>query len=306
MARMSALSRVAARLVPSPLKRGLRQLGVQDALRARRLAGASKRLDWCALQLATLLHLAGLAGKAPLRGKHCVEVGAGWVLSHSVAMHLLGAQRVDAVDIAHVAKPRWLARAIRRSNLDLLPGGILGFFDDRNDVRHRLERLRRIPRFSFEALASLGIHYQAPLDLATGPFTPPVDFLFSTCVLEYVPPALASRFAANLVASLVPGGFMIHYIHLEDHAFLAGRPLAFLSEPGERFERSGAAQTRGNRLRASTWERLFKTVPGTEVRVLYAGRCERGALPAQIDPALEHAGEDDLLVGHLGILVRRV
>src|ERR1700737_4243665 len=69
---------------------------------ARNLARTSKRLDICAADVAHIFHLTGCPSMV---GKTCLEIGSGWVLTHSIALHLLGAKRVIATDVAPIALP---------------------------------------------------------------------------------------------------------------------------------------------------------------------------------------------------------
>ena len=88
--------RLAAAVLPKGLKKAIKarliRYGYFDTERthARELARTSKRIDICAAQLAHVLHI---ADRPTLVNKTCLEIGAGWVLSHSIVMHLLGAKR---------------------------------------------------------------------------------------------------------------------------------------------------------------------------------------------------------------------
>ena len=90
-------------------------------------------------------------------------------------------------------------------------------------------------------------------------------------------------------------------MHLEDHADLA-RPFDFLAED----DFAAAAQgTRGNRLRASAWQRRLAALAGTTTRAVWAWRRDAALLPARISAAVEHDGADDLRTSHVGLLTVR-
>lgn len=180
---------------------------------ARRLARTTKRLDLAAAQLTGLLQL---AGRPAVTDVDCLEVGAGWVLSHSLVLHLLGARRVVAIDHEVLAEPAVIPVAVREAILALARSQ-LGFLADPEAVRGRLERLRARPPRSLPELAELGIEYLAPFDLLRD--EPPGVFglVFSNSVLEHVPVEDCSPTLEALGRLLGPSGTMIHAIHLEDH-----------------------------------------------------------------------------------------
>ena len=72
-----------------------------DARAAKRLARSNKRVDLRAAYIAQLLHLG--AGYSVV-GKTYLEIGSGWVLSHALVLHLLGAKRVIASDVRPLAQ----------------------------------------------------------------------------------------------------------------------------------------------------------------------------------------------------------
>lgn len=265
-----------------------------DALRARLLAASSKRLDVVAAQVAHLLHLA----RVDVRGRTCLELGSGWVLSHALVLHLLGARRVIATDLEPQAHLPALRAAVRRATPSIVRD-VLSPFEDHEALRARTDALEALARrrFGLADLAALGVEYVAPLDLARGRLGRPVDLVYSNSVLEHVPAEDVPALLENLAADLAPGGVMLHAIHLEDHRDPARAPFAFLAE--ERFDAAGA---RGNRLRASAWRRRFAALPGLSTRDLYAWRRDASLLPARIAPEVEHEGVDDLRTSHVALL----
>ena len=82
---------------------------------AGRLASNSHRLDLSCAQIAMYLNFAGLSGKLPLRNKICLELGCGWVLSHTLVLHLLGAKSVISTDVERLAYPTVLHKSIHKS-----------------------------------------------------------------------------------------------------------------------------------------------------------------------------------------------
>jgi len=290
--------------IPESLKAPIRGSSLFRAVyhprHAARLARTTKRLDQCAAQLAHTLHL---AGDVRLEGARCLELGAGWVLTHALVCHLLGAKRVVAVDVERAAR----FDALRAAVADAPPAlvrDLLAPFSDHGRVRARLERLRSIERFDAAALAELGIVYRAPVDLARDALSEPFDLIYSLSVLEHVPVDDVGALLANLARQLTAGGTMLHVIHLEDHRDIARDPFAFLSARAQPFSRVEQTE-RGNRLRASSWLDAFAAVPGLHARVLWAWQRWDAALPATVEPSVRAHDETDLRTSHLGIAARR-
>ena len=270
-----------------------------NALRARRLAQGSKRLDICAAQIASVLHLAGATRRNLVRGKTCAELGSGWVLSHSLILHLLGARRVVAFDLSPVARVGVLRRAVRTAESSLIRD-LLAPFDDHVSIRRRLDRIESMDRFSFETLRCLGIDYVAPFDLAATEPAEEIDFWYSHSVLEHVASDQVRPLVGHMVGSLAPGGAMIHSIHLEDHLDNRSAPFAFLAEPAARYPGSEQV-SRGNRIRRDEWLGIFASLPGFEVRPLHSWTRPPDILPRDIDPSVTYVDNADAATSHLGI-----
>ena len=266
-----------------------------------RLASSSKRLDICAAQFAHLLHA---ISSEDLRDKVCLEIGSGWVLSHALICHLLGAKRVIATDIAPHAHTKNLQHAVNKAVVSVVRD-VLSPFEAHEKLRSRLENLRRIERFDFESLRSLGISYWAPIDLAKGRIAEEIDFAFSLSVLEHVPLQDLQSLLLNVHLSLRPGGMQAHCIHLEDHKDIPGNPYEFLSI--SEYEYDQIMQTdRGNRLRASQWEQIFSSLQQSEFRMLYKWTRNDRSLPKKIDPSIAYEDEEDLRVTHMGVVSKRI
>jgi hypothetical protein len=75
-------------ILPANVQLKIKESSWWTKIAAKRLARSSKRLDLCAAQIAHSFH----CSEGPrLKGKGCVEIGSGWVLSHSLISWLLGA-----------------------------------------------------------------------------------------------------------------------------------------------------------------------------------------------------------------------
>ena len=269
-------------------------------IKAKHLAANTKRLDICAAQFAQLLHLAQTGG---LEGKTCLEVGSGWVLSHALVCHLLGAERVIATDIYPMAHYARLYDAVHQS-VPYFVRDILAPFSEHQRIRERLNRVLAIKQFSQETLRELGIHYHAPFDFSVRKYDEPVDFIWSFSVFSHIPAPLVESIAANLHASLRSGGSMMHAIHLEDTRSLKEDPFAFyrLSEAEYPLK---FHSIRGNRIRASQWGELFDRISHGKTRTLYRWTRSEATIPDKIDASIEHTDREDLRTSHLGILVHR-
>jgi Methyltransferase domain len=277
--------------------------GIQDRVRgstwwtryqAQKLARGSRRLDLCAAQFAQLMLSCPIAS---LEGKVCLELGCGWVLSHALTMHLLGASRVIATDLTPIAQPRFLRDTIQASVSSFVRDSLAPFCEQ-GAVRQRWNHVRKIQHWDLEVLHSLGIEYLAPMDFAAQPYLPPVDFIFSNSVLEHIFVRQVPDAIRNLSQSLVPGGEMYHS-DFEHH------PFDFLGEPAVAY--GDAEQSdRGNRLRYSRWLQVFSAIDGLDTRVVHRWQREDVAIPSRIDRSVEYTDEADLKTSHLCFLSRRV
>lgn len=294
------MRRLLGRVLPRGLKSKLRQSEFFKRKMAKRLASSSKRVDICSAQFAHAMHL---AKHGTLEGKVCLEVGSGWVLSHAIVCHLLGAKKVIATDIVPCARPETIATALRKS-VAYLPRDMLAPFSDHTRIRERYARLLRKSHFSFDVLQEFGIEYRAPVDFATQKVDTPVDFIYSNSVLEHVPKHDVKALLENLVESLNEGGTMIHRIHLEDHQDMASQPFGFLSIPDDQFGRDEQT-ARGNRIRGSTWRELFADLEGVDTEVIYSYARGEKELPTTIDPSIAYLDEDDLRTTHIGMYSKK-
>ena len=292
------MKRLLSNTLPEACKARLRPY--LDRWKARHLASTSKRLDICAAQLAHVLHL---AGHPPLADKTCLEIGAGWVLSHALVCHLLGAKRVLAADIQPLAHPECLSIAVRES-IPYILQDILSPFDDYSLLRERVERLLSIKRFDFNVLRGLGVEYISPVDLAKERLATTVDFIYSHSVLEHVPQEDVPGLLGNLGSDLSTNGTMIHCIHLEDHDDFISRPFQFLALPAKAYPRWCETIT-GNRMRASSWQKAFSQIDGSQSRMIYSFSRGDVDLPPHIDDSIAYRDEADLRTSHLGVFTRK-
>lgn len=291
------MKRFLKELIPQDVQAYIRQMKWWDKLTAIRLARSSKRLDLCAAQMAHLFHLSKISS---VKGKVCVEVGSGWVLSHAVVLHLLGAAKVITTDIAPMAHPSLLRKAIRSSELYIVRD-ILSPFCEHSEIRNRLNNLLALEDFTFEALKQIGIEYKAPVDLSRTPLGIPFDLAYSLSVLEHVSYEKVPALLNNLSDDLREGGFMIHAIHMEDHNNFLDRPFDFLSIPQQEFSQSVQGK-RENRIRASLWHEIFKNVRSLDSQFIYQWTRRDKKLPEVIDPSILHVDEEDLRISHIGVL----
>ena len=231
---VSIVRRLLSPSARSVVKRWVLVRRLLNSLKARQYAVSTKRLDLCVAGLAQAFYSSGVT---TVEGKDCLEIGSGWVLTHSLGLHILGAESVTSVDIERIANFRALRTAVRKAQ----PGPIVDYltpFSSHSAVRERLETVRSIRRFNRDRLNQLGLKYLAPLDLAHGALpSASYDFVYSTSVLEHVPVDDVTAVLETLASSLRSGGKMVHVIHLEDHRDFDHNPWAFLSAPSAEWDR---------------------------------------------------------------------
>ena len=276
------------------------QSKIVNDIKARHLASTHKRLDVCAAEIASVLHL---VPELKVQDKVCLEIGCGWVLSYAVIYHLLGAKKIIATDITPMANPARIFDALHHSTTYVIRD-VLAAFGEHEAIRDRLDHLLGIKNFDEKTLEDLGIIYQAPVDFAQSKFSEPVDFIYSRSTMNHLPRHLVEPILQNLYDSLNPGGLMTHDIHLEDVKNFERAPFAFYEIPMQEYlpEYDGL---RGNRIRASQWEELFSQVSGGNARAYYHWKRKASELPLIVDGAIKNNGKEDLRTSHVGIVTKK-
>lgn len=276
----------------------------RNLLNAKESAAGSKRLDLCASQIAMIMHLAGMAGKYPIKNKVCLEIGSGWVLSHALIFYLLGAKKVIASDIKNVAHPETLITSINKSTQYIIRD-VLSPFEDHDIIRERLKNLQKFKSISLNDLKKLGIEYYAPVDIAKKTLPIEVDFIYSGSVLEHVPIKDTLPLLNNLSQMLSVKGIMIHCIHLEDHRDSHNNPFEFYSIDENNYSIS-MQNERGNRIRKSQWIEIFSKVKNIESKILYEWSRSDKDLPLKISQSINFIDNTDLNISHLGIITYKI
>jgi len=284
-----------AKLIPDSIKVIFKLKLVSQLLNyssARSLSSKSKRLDICAAQFAHFLHCSNY----DLKGKVCLEVGSGYVLSHAIICFILGAEKIILTDISFNAFPSFLKSSIHKSSISLIRD-ILSPFEEHHVIRERLNYLLNIKQFTFEELHKIGIVYVAPIDLSHNVLTDNVDFIYSWSVMEHVPLDDIQSLIQNMTNILKPNAVMFHAIHLEDHYNIDTNPFGFLSE---KTYSTREQNSRGNRVRRSTWEKLF--TEGLTSNLIYSWSRPESIFPDDISSEVEYIDEEDVKTSHIGIL----
>ena len=287
------------KLIPYNIKQKIKNSDFYLAKGARDLAIGIRRLDIASAQFAHILHLSGFKC---LEGKVCIEVGAGWVLSHSLICYLLGAKKVIATDILASACPEVLSLAVSNA-ISSIPRDVLAPFADYRKIRERFDYLTSVDYFDFETLNKLGIEYKAPHNFATDSLAEKADFIYSFSVLEHVYKSDIRMLLGNLANTLSDNGAMIHSIHLEDHLDSEHSPFGFLSDDSEPYSKE-AETKRGNRIRFSEWNSIFSNLQGVENTVIYKHSRNQNFLPNKISSHIRYTDKNDLVISHVGFYTK--
>ncbi|MEI1375103.1 hypothetical protein PQG02_20840 [Nostoc sp. UHCC 0926] len=271
-----------------------------NKMHSSELAIAGKRLDICANEIAIYLLQSG-KGKYVLRDKICLEIGSGWLLTHSLVFYLLGAKKVYATDVCPLLQPENIFKAVCKS-VDWSILDSLSTFEDREIIHLRLNKLLSFKNLSLEVLQDLGIEYIAPIDLSQQlPGQEKIDFIFSKSVLEHVPVDDIVPLLENLVSSLSEDGFMFHLIHLVDHKNSDEKPFDFFVYQQEAYSRE--LQSRwGNRIRRSQWKNIFANLKHLDFKFVFEWSCRDRELPEKIDSSIQYTDEEDLRISHIGVV----
>jgi hypothetical protein len=261
---------------------------------AKKYAKMDKRLDVCAAQVAFLLHE---TDKGLIKDKVCMEVGCGWLLTHSIIFYLLGAKKIISTDYTKLAEPEIILDAINNSYISSIRD-ILSPFEDHEILRERLEHIQSIKKWDHEILRKeFNIEYKAPIDLTISKLAP-VDFIFSLSVLEHVSSKDLPVLIKNFSEMTNVNGNQFHFIHLEDHYESVEDPFRFL---GVADYTKKMEFERGNRVRSSSYYKEFSKYNNT--KIVYNWQRKK-PLPDKIDASIEFDNDEDLRTSHIGVWVK--
>jgi SAM-dependent methyltransferase len=302
---VQTLAHLAGRL-PTPLRKSLRRAIGGNAhadhwihtLWAWHRARGDKRVDRIAPGLVALIRQAS----GSVEGRACLEFGSGHLLSEALIFWLAGATRVVSVDYNPILRLPYARGAFTSADRGALLAA-LAPVAPAAAAAERMARLDALGSWSLEALRELGIEYSAPSDFSQPTaFAKSFDLIHSASVLEHLPLAAAGSIIGNVHAALRPGGVALHAVHLEDHLDFRHNPFGFLAANTD--WRESDADSRGNRLRASDWLRLFRSLPGAQVEVLWEVVRDEAPLPRPLDPVFASYAERDLRTGGIMVAVR--
>jgi SAM-dependent methyltransferase len=216
-------------------------------------------------------------------GQYLLEIGTGWMHWFALYLRLFLKAEIATVDVWDNRQFKALKSAFERLEAILI---------ERVAPRSVLENLRAILSVQdFGALyRRLNLSYTIQKDGSLAAFTDnSCDCVFSLHVLEHVPRESVNCLCTEMYRVLIPGGFTIHQIGIDDHLSHYDRscsPKQYLAYSDRRwkllFENSVQYI---NRLQMSDWLRAFGTagfvvretlpiyadVSGLRVHSLYAG-----------------------------------
>lgn len=264
--------------------------GVLDAMKARKDAQGRKRLD------NTLLSVTECLGRSyldELAGATVVDFGAGYVPMDGIAMWLLGAERVVAVDYNEIADFRAVARGVRKADL-ARAREILEHLSPDVDWPSRLVTLVEAARR--DAVADVvPIEYLAPLDVTSTPEAlPRFDLLWSLSVLEHVPPSRIVALLAVLSSRARESGVQLHRVDLCDHHDFDHDPYRFLAADAN-FDAEHEADVRGNGMTSGDWATVLSAHPHLELTVVDRVPGRPHLLPDAVRAGVAADGVDDFV-----------
>lgn len=262
-----------------------------DGLSARKDASGKKRLDRA---LAEIVERLDCPPADRIRGKVCIDFGAGYVPTDGVALWLLGAKLVHGIDYNSIAKPAEMARAVRAADIRRVEEQLRGLQID-DSWRQRLAQLQHWARQKSRDFPP-GYNYLAPLDVITYPERlPKFDILVSNSVLEHIPPSRLGPVLDALKSRENLGAAQIHRVDLRDHRDFENNPYGFL-DPSIEFDAEVHADSRGNAMTLNDWTTLLADHPewGLGIGTYTAGRPH--LMPAETSTSADNVVADCVIL----------
>jgi SAM-dependent methyltransferase len=200
---MAVLSRVPAG--KRVYHRAQRLLGTNTAQPAENVARAAE-----------IVEMIREAGGDPA-GKVFLEIGTGWRPFIPFVLYLLGAERILTWDV----NP-WLTEGYAFETCRVLAGQLSAISErlkiDEREIRRRYEQASDRANSLDDLLANFHVEYRCPGDARhTGLPGGSIDCVFSSNVLEHLPPDVLDGIHREALRVLKPGGLTVHRFNPQDH-----------------------------------------------------------------------------------------
>lgn len=202
----------------------------------------------------------------PIAGRSFLEIGTGWQPVMPLLLHLLGAERVETLDINPWLTSQSLHGTLRRlRDLGDRVASDLGLDPSRcaKTLEGLLAASAEGSRPLQEVLSLAGIRYVMPGDATrTGYDSGTFDYVLSCDLMEHVPPPVIRGMLRESKRVLKPGGAHLHHISMGDHFAPDAdiRVINFLKySPRAWYFIGGSGLAYHNRLRAPDYLRLWES-----------------------------------------------
>jgi len=268
---------------------------------AQRDAHGKCRIDRTAEMFCQGLTSAGISG---IESKSCLEIGTGYVGSVATVMWLLGAEEVTSIDLNPLLVVDALKEAVRSAKKEDLIDLLRGYVGSKQSLVRRVEEVYRWANVENDDLPDF-FRYVSPFDLLVETLNQEFDFMFSVSTLEHIPKSAVDRFVEGTASLLRNGGIELHSIDLADHYDSKHDPLGFLALAGDEYSDDSDADSRGNRIRASEWLRIF-TNAGLRTDIVQSSRAATHLLPSALASPFDKMEVEDLLFTSILLRSQRV
>ncbi|MDD4062430.1 MAG: hypothetical protein PHV25_01450 [Candidatus Pacebacteria bacterium] len=235
-----------------------------------------------------------------IKNKNVLEIGSGKFFVHPTVFKLLGAKKVISIDKYMQLSSKAMKVSFENS---IISKKLLSRHIQHDEYLEFMKKIEET-KYQFNRLEELGIQYIAPVN--TIQFCrdnkEKFDIVFSYTVLEHV---LEKEIIDLVDASLFAvskGGFVLHFIDLEDHQDPKNKPINFLTKN----EWSGLlSNKRGNRLRFSDWSKVFLKYNNFDFIFPYRVTRNDFEIPSGIINKFLKYSEEDLRITGFVVVGRR-
>lgn len=232
----------------------------------------------------------------------CMDFGAGYVLTDSLALYILGAKKIYSIDYTRLFRYSAFMSLIKHSDLEKIHEIAIEFCEP-NDLSLRLNKLKTLNKKN-NLESELNIHYIAPYDYSNNIINNEIDLIHSTSVFEHISRDAISRILDNLALSLSEKGKIITKIHLEDHLDFQNNPFEFFSKDTDYIYEENF-DSRGNRLLLGDWLNIFNNSTLLKTQLTYKNIRTELSVPKDLNKKYSNIKYEDLYISNAWFLSKK-